>query len=73
MTVARRRTRRSAMNFDFTRHSLDHDWLSFIGQPMLYDGALFVEREPAGVSQHRLLQSIPQSNRGSEKIDSKNR
>lgn len=37
--------RRSAMHEEFNAASIGHDWLSFIGQPMLYDGGLFVTRE----------------------------
>jgi hypothetical protein len=41
------RTVNTAMQLDFAnaRHDTDCDWLSWIGQPMLYDGALFVKRD----------------------------
>jgi hypothetical protein len=53
-----RTARRSAMHATFNAESLNHDWSTFIGQPMLYDGALFVEREKIDVPQHRVLQSL---------------
>lgn len=50
------RTVRTAMRLDFAnaRHDTGCDWLSWIGQPMLYDGDLFVRRD--GLSIEELIQ-----------------
>lgn len=40
--------RQSAMHKEFEQLSLMHnlEWLAYLGQPMLYDGELYVVRRP---------------------------